>query len=201
MSARRSRRPSGSSELTGSSRISRLRLARRAPARSRAAGASRPSSRRSDGRAASARPTSSSVSVGPRSRRRARSSPCSRPASTTSSRPGHPAVVARVLVEDADRAPRARVARSTGRRRSRPRPPVGRASPVMSRSVVVLPVMHPQAAISSPVGSSASSTSSATCRGAGDRPTARMALRTRFLSTTAGRSDTLRRRPARAAAR
>ena len=118
----RSRRPSGSSELTGSSRSSsrgRATSAWAIPSRWRMP----PEYAAIRRRAASVRPTSPSVSVA-RARASTAARPCSRPASSTSSLPGHPAVVARILVEDADavavagpvRGDRPAVDRGTARR-------------------------------------------------------------------------------------
>ena len=162
MRASRSRRPSGIERADRLVEDQQPRPRRRAPGRSRAAGASRPSSRRPA--VAPRRPDrpAPSVSVA-RSRASAAARPWSRPASSTSSRPGHPAVVARILVEDADPAARAGAVRGRpAGRRSTTDPAVGRASPVISRSVVVLPApFGPSRPKTDPAGTSRSSPSTA----------------------------------------
>ena len=85
-------------------------MPRRAPGRCRVAGASRPNRPPTRRRAASASPTAPSVSVA-LDRASEATRPWSRPASSTSSLPGHPAVVARVLIEDPDTVARRGVIR------------------------------------------------------------------------------------------
>ena len=160
MSASRSRRPSGSSELTGSSRIEEAglgdeRLRDPQPLAHPARVAADPAVG-GLGEADLLEGRGGAVAA----------SRCGEPLQPAGEvdqlAAGHPAVVARILVEHADRGRGAEVARiDAACRRSRP---AGRrpASPVMSRSVVVLPApFGPSRPKTDPRGTSRSSRSRA----------------------------------------